>query len=129
MADDCADCVEHPVTRCGRCAVMRCHRHAFSTGERCERCERDYAEDAPVRRNVKILMAPPIAVMSGGLLFGLLLPISFGGAVGAAILCLVACVTGVGAGVGTCTLVERTARATFLRERGGLLPAARLVIR
>lgn len=128
MVDDCTDCALHPVMRCGRCAVTRCRTHVFTSGERCDRCELDYADDAPVRRNVKLLMAPPVALITGGLLFGLLLPISFGGAVGVAIMCMVACITGVGAGVGTCTLVDRTARATFLRERGGLLPPARLVI-
>jgi hypothetical protein len=125
--DVCVACDEHPIVRCGRCSVTRCRTHAFAPGERCERCERDYDDEAPTRRNAKILFAPPVALLSGGLLFGLLLPITLGGALGAAIMCSIACATGVGAGVGACSLVDRSARAVFLRERNGLLPPARLV--
>ena len=124
----CTACLEHPVVRCGRCSLTRCAKHAFVPGQRCEDCESEYAAEAPARRNVKILFAPSASILAGGLLFGLLLPISFG-AIGAAIACTIVCAAGVGAGVGTCTLVDRSARAVFLRERNMLLPPARVVIR
>ena len=73
------------------------------------------------------MFAPPIAVLAGGLLFGLLLPISIGGVIGATVICAIACGTGAGAGVGACRLVDRSARAIFLREHAGGLPAARLL--
>ena len=73
------------------------------------------------------MFAPPIAILSGGLLFGLLLPVSIGGAIGAALMCALACVTAVATGAGACHLVERSARAMFLRERVGGLPVARLL--
>ena len=38
-----------------------------------------------------------------------------------------ACAAAVGAGAGTCRLVDRNARALFLRERAGGLPPARLL--
>ena len=82
---------------------------------------------AVTRRAAKLIFAPPVAILTGGLLFGLLLPVSIGGAMGAAILCALACGTGVAAGTGACRLVDRSARAMFLRERGGGLPPARLL--
>ncbi|HEY1550151.1 MAG TPA: hypothetical protein VGG28_20125 [Kofleriaceae bacterium] len=75
---------------------------------------------------MKLIFAPPVAILTGGLLLGLLMPISLG-AVGAAMTCAFVCGLGVGAGAGTCTLVERTSRAMFLRERSGGVPAARLL--
>jgi len=113
--------------KCGRCTTTRCERHALPAGKRCPSCERDWQEEAPTRRAAKLIFAPPIAVLSGGLLFGLLLPISLGGAIGAAIMCAMACATAVGAGAGACRLVDRSARAMFLRERAGRLPPARLL--
>jgi len=113
--------------KCGRCTTTRCARHALPAGRRCDGCERDWQEEAPTRRAAKLIFAPPIAVLSGGLLFGLLLPISLGGAIGAAIMCSLACATAVGAGAGACRLVDRSARAMFLRERAGRLPPARLL--
>lgn len=113
--------------RCGRCSTTRCARHALPPGARCEGCERDYDEEAPTRRAAKLIFAPPIAILAGGLLFGLLLPVSLGGAIGAAVMCALACATAVGAGAAACRLVDRSARAMFLRERGGGLPAARLL--
>lgn len=80
-----------------------------------------------MRRAVKLMFAPPVAILAGGLLFGLLLPVSLGGAVGGVIMCALVSCTAVGAGAGTCTLVERTSRAMFLREQAGGLPAARLL--
>ncbi len=74
-----------------------------------------------------MIFVPPIAVLVGGLLFGLLLPVSLGGAIGAAFMCSLACGTAVGAGAGACRLVDRSARAMFLRERSGGLPTARLL--
>jgi hypothetical protein len=101
--------------------------HAPPPGERCERCERDWGGEAVTRRAAKVMFAPPIAILSGGLLFGLLLPVSIGGAIGAALMCALACVTAVATGAGACHLVERSARAMFLRERVGGLPVARLL--
>ena len=113
--------------RCGRCSTTRCAHHALRAGERCDRCERDWADDAATRRAAKVIFAPPIGILTGGILFGLLLPVSLGGAIGAAIMCSLACGTAVGAGAGACRIVDRTARAMFLRERGGALPPARLL--
>ncbi|HEU0035293.1 MAG TPA: hypothetical protein VFQ53_31925 [Kofleriaceae bacterium] len=123
----CEACVTQPVMRCGRCTTTRCEKHALRPGRRCDRCERDYAEEAPTRRAAKLIFAPSIGLFAGGLLFGLLLPVSIGGAVGAAVMCAVACGTAVGAGAGACRVVDRSARAMFLRERAGGLPPARLL--
>ena len=117
----------HPVMWCGRCNSMCCKAHAPAPGDRCDRCERDWGEEAVTRRAAKVIFAPPIAILSGGLLFGLLLPVSLGGAIGAAIMCALACVTAVATGAGACHLVDRSARAMFLRERVGGLPVARLL--
>lgn len=113
--------------RCGRCTTTRCAAHALGPGERCNRCERDWADEAPTRRSAKVIFAPPIGVLAGGMLFGLLLPISIGGAIGAAVMAAIASVTAVGAGAGACRLVDKSARALFLRERAGTLPSARLL--
>jgi hypothetical protein len=123
----CEACIREPVMRCGRCTVTRCAKHALPAGTRCERCERDWADEKPTRRAAKLIFAPPIAILSGGLLFGLLLPVSLGGAVGAVIMCAIACGTAVGAGAGACRVVDKSARAMFLRERAGGLPPARLL--
>ena len=124
---ECPACTEKPVMRCGRCATTRCAQHALRAGERCDRCERDWVDEAPTRRAAKMIFAPPIGILTGGILFGLLLPVSLGGAIGAAIMCSLACGTAVGAGAGACRIVDRTARAMFLRERSGALPPARLL--
>ncbi|HEY4241803.1 MAG TPA: hypothetical protein VGM88_18400 [Kofleriaceae bacterium] len=112
--------------RCGRCGTGRCHAHALPGGHRCERCERDWREEAPIRRSAKLIFAPPIAVLAGGVLFGVLLHLPLG-AIGAAFMCAVSCVAAFGAGAGACRVVESSARAMFLRERSGSLPAARLL--
>src|SRR5262245_49521797 len=124
---ECADCTAQPVMRCGRCTATRCARHALGPGERCERCELDWAAEAPTRRAAKVIFAPPAAILTGGILFGLLLPVSLGGAVGAAIMAAIACGTAVATGAGACRAVDRSARAMFLRERSGGLPPARLL--
>jgi hypothetical protein len=116
-----------PVMGCGRCNTTRCQVHALATGQRCDRCERDWDDEAITRRAAKLIFAPPLAILAGGLLFGLLLPISVGGAVGAAILCALAFVTAIATATAACRLVDRSARALFLRERGGGLPPARLL--
>jgi predicted lipid-binding transport protein (Tim44 family) len=113
--------------RCGRCTETRCAEHAFSAGRRCQRCEHDYAADEPTRRAAKLMFAPPMAILAGGLIFGILLPISFGGAIGAAIMGMFACGIAFGTGAAMCTLVDRSARALFLREKAGELPVARLL--
>src|SRR6185295_6391945 len=100
---------------------------ALAAGTRCEHCERDWADEAATRRAAKLIFAPTIAVLAGGILFGLLLPISAGGALGAALMCAFACTTAVGVGAGACRIVDRNARALFLRERAGGLPPARLL--
>ena len=124
---DCTECTRSPVMRCGRCTNTRCEAHALKPGERCDQCERDWTDEAVTRRAAKMIFAPPIAILSGGLLFGLLLPVSLGGAVGAVIMCALACGTAVGAGAGACRIVDHSARAMFLRERAGGLPPARLL--
>ena len=113
--------------KCGRCTQTRCSRHQLKPGERCEGCEHDWKQEAPTRRAAKLIFAPPIAILCGGLLFGMLMPIILGGAFGAAVLCAVACAAAFGAGTGACRLVDRSARAMFLRERSGGLPQARLL--
>lgn len=124
---ECRACVSKPVMRCGRCTSTRCAVHALAPGERCDRCERDWAEEAPTRRAAKVIFAPPAAILAGGLLFGLTLPVSIGGLIGAAFLAALSCGTAVAAGAGACRVVDRSARAMFLRERAGALPAARLL--
>jgi hypothetical protein len=123
----CTDCATKPAMRCGRCNNPRCQLHSLASGSRCERCERDWQEEAVTRRAAKLIFAPAIAILAGGLLFGLLLPVSLGGAIGAAVMCALACLTAVGAGAGTCHLVDHSARAMFLRECTGGLPPARLL--
>src|SRR6188472_3397959 len=116
---ECRACTTRPVMRCGRCTSTRCAVHVLIPGQRCERCERDWAEEKPTRRAAKVIFAPPAAILAGGLLFGLLLPVSLGGAVGAAVMAAMACGTAVATGAGACRLVDRSARAMFLRERAG----------
>ena len=122
----CTDCTTAPVMKCGRCTTTRCKRHALADNRRCDRCERDWQQEAPTRRAAKVIFAPPIAILAGGLLFGLLLPVSFS-AIGAAIMCALVCGIAVGAGAGACRLVDHSSRVMFLRERAGGLPAARLL--
>lgn len=96
-------------------------------GVRCERCERDWIDEALTRRAAKLIFVPTIGLLAGGLLFGLLLPVSIGGVIGAVVMAAIACTVAVGAGAGACQLVDRNARALFLRERAGSLPPARLL--
>jgi hypothetical protein len=126
MVADCEDCATRPVMRCGRCTTTCCERHALPAGKRCERCECDWADEQPTRRAAKLIFVPPIALLAGGLLFGLLVP-SLGGAIGAAVMAALACGTAFGTGAGACRVVDRSARAMFLRERAGGLPPARLL--
>ena len=123
----CRDCVSAPVMKCGRCTSTYCERHALADNRRCDQCESDWQAEAPTRRAAKLIFAPPIAILAGGLLFGLLLPVSIGGAIGAAIMCMFACGIAVGAGAGACRLVDHSSRVLFLRERAGGLPPARLL--
>ena len=110
--------------QCGRCTATRCARHRLQNGERCDRCERDWRDEAPTRRAAKMIFAPPIAIFTGGLLFGL---VSVGGLIGAGFMATFALATALGAGAGACRVVDRGARAMFLRERAGGLPPARLL--
>lgn len=113
--------------KCGRCTTTRCARHALAEDRRCDRCERDWLDEAPTRRAAKLIFVPPISILIGGLLFGLLLPISLGGAIGAAIMSAIVCCSTVAVGAGAARLVDHSARTLFLRERCGSLPAARLL--
>jgi hypothetical protein len=113
--------------KCGRCTTTRCDRHALAPGHRCDRCERDWQEEAPTRRAVKLIFVPPVAILVGGLLLGLLLPISLGGAFATAIMCSIVCGVAVGTGAGACRLLDHSSRVMFLRERCGRLPPARLL--
>jgi hypothetical protein len=113
--------------KCRRCASTRCERHALQPGQRCESCERDWQEEAPTRRAAKMIFAPPAAILVGGLLLALLLPVSLGGAFATAIMCSIVCGIAVGAGAGACRLLDHSSRVMFLRERCGTLPTARLL--
>jgi hypothetical protein len=124
MGAPCDDCLDHPVMRCARCTTTRCRQHALHEGQRCDHCERDWRDEAPTRRAAKMIFVPPIAIFTGGLLFALL-PLS--GVVGATVLATIAVLTGATAGAGACRVVDRSARAMFLRERSGGLPPARLL--
>lgn len=123
----CKDCITSPVMKCGRCTTTRCQRHALADGARCDKCESDWALEAPTRRAAKLIFAPPAAILTGGLLFIVLLPVSIGGAIGAALLCTLACGLAVLTGTAACRLVDHTARVMFLRERAGSLPPMRLL--
>lgn len=112
--------------RCRRCRAGRCDAHAIRPGARCPGCERDWEDEAPTRRAAKLIFAPPIAILVGGLLFGVMLPITIG-AIGAAVICAIACAAAFSAGAGACRMVDRTSRALFLRERSAGLPRARLL--
>jgi len=107
--------------------TTRCAKHVLDAGERCPACEREWRDEATTRRAAKLIFAPPTALFTGGLLLGLLLPVSLGGAVGAVIMCALVSGTAVGAGAAMCSFVDRSARAMFLRERAGGLPSARLL--
>jgi hypothetical protein len=123
----CRDCINAPVMKCGRCTSTRCQRHALADNARCDKCESDWALDAPVRRAAKLIFAPSAALFAGGLLFIWLLPVHLGGAIGAALMCMLACALAVGTGAGACRLVDHTSRVMFLRERAGRLPPMRLL--
>ncbi len=112
--------------RCGRCSTTRCAEHALQSGQRCDGCEHDYEDEAPTRRAAKLIFVPPVAILTGGLVFGILLPLSLG-AFGAAVMCAVACFSAAGVGAGACRVVDRSARVMFLRERAGSLPPMRLL--
>jgi hypothetical protein len=126
-SEECRACTTEPVMRCGRCTITRCAAHTLAAGRRCDRCECEWAADAAVRCAAKVIFAPPAGILSGGMLFVLLLPVSIGGAIGAAVMAALACGTAVAAGTAACHLVDRSARAMFLRERAGDLPPARLL--
>jgi hypothetical protein len=115
-----------PVMKCGRCTLTRCQQHALADNLRCDQCETDWQDEAPTRRAAKMIFAPPIGILAGGLVFGLLLPVSFT-AFGVAIMCAFVCAITVGAGAAACRLVDHSSRVMFLRERAGALPPARLL--
>ena len=112
--------------KCGRCTSTRCERHALPEGRRCDNCEADWQDEAPTRRAAKLIFVPPLTILVGGLIFGLLMPL-LAGAAGAAVLCAFAFSLAFGLGAGTCRLLDHSARSLFLRERAGRLPPARLL--
>jgi hypothetical protein len=75
------------------------------------------------------MFAPPVFVLAGGLTFGILLPVLFAlpFTLGATIVAAVATLVGFAAAGGTVRLVDRTARAQFLREHALALPEARVI--
>lgn len=129
MAARCTDCDSGPVTRCGRCGRGLCRSHIPERSRRCNPCEAEWYEDSHTRRALQHMFAPPAFVLSGGLCFGLLLPVLFAlpFTVGATLVAALATTVGFGAAVGTCRLVESSARAQFLREHARALPEARVI--
>lgn len=123
----CKDCIVAPVMKCGRCTATRCQRHALADNLRCDKCESDWQLEASTRRAAKLIFAPPAALLAGGLIFILLLPVTIGGPIGAALMCMFACAIAVATGAAACRLVDHSSRVMFLRERAGALPAARLL--
>jgi hypothetical protein len=75
------------------------------------------------------MFAPPAFVLSGGLTFGLLLPVLFAlpFTIGAMVVAILATSVGFATASGTCHLLESTARAQFLREHATGLPAMRVL--
>jgi hypothetical protein len=127
MLVPCRDCEARPVARCVRCDVGLCPRHRPRAGRRCHRCERDYAERAPIRNRLKLLLAAPTVAVTAGLGLGLLLPITGPGLLGSIIVACGVSAAATGAGGAVVVGIERTARAQFLREHGRELPEARVV--
>jgi hypothetical protein len=127
--DMCRECAHEPVTRCGRCSVGLCNLHVPGRGHRCVRCEAEWSDDGRARRALQHMFAPPAFVLAAGITFGLLLPVLFAlpFTVGATLVAAIATSVGFGAAVGTCRLVESTARAQFLREHARTLPEARVI--
>src|SRR6188508_2452938 len=104
MGRRCEACETEPVMRCGRCTTTRCEKHALAAGHRCDRCERDYSDEAPTRRAAKLIFVPPLAIFVGGIVFALL-PV--GGAIGATLVCALSCAAAFSVGAGACRLVDR----------------------
>jgi hypothetical protein len=96
---------------------------------RCSACEAEWDADAPVRRSAKHIFVPPIAILTGGVSFGLLLPLFLGGVIGATAVAGAATLVATMASLGTCRVIDGAARAGFLREHARALPAARIVRR
>jgi len=125
----CGDCERRPVTRCERCARGICRAHLPRKGERCMSCEADWRDDQRTRRALQQMFAPPAFVLAGGMAFALLLPVLFAlpFSIGALLVAGLATLSGFGAAVGACRLVESSARAQFLREHAATLPEARVL--
>lgn len=122
----CDDCEQAPTLCCGRCAARLCSRHAPGPWRRCAACEAEWDDDGQTRRALQHMFAPPTFVLAGGITFGLLLPLLLALPFTAAATLVAAAATAVGftAAAGTCQLVERAARAQFLRESARALPTA-----
>lgn len=129
MRAGCPDCATSPASRCGRCGLGVCLSHVPARATRCARCEAEWVADRQTRRLLQQMFAPPAFVLAAGLTFGVLLPVllALPFTVGATFVAAVATSAGFGAAVGTCRLVDQTARAQFLREHARALPEARVV--
>jgi hypothetical protein len=125
----CERCETEPQIRCGRCGVGLCFGHTPVQGRRCAACEVEWDADAPVRRAAKHIFVPPIAILTGGISFGLLVPLVLGGILGATAVAATATLIGTLAATATCRVIDHSARSGFLREHARALPAARLVTR
>ncbi len=127
--DRCDRCEAQPAARCGRCEAPLCATHRPPRGRRCRTCERDWADEAPTRRTLQRLFAPSACVLSGGLTFLFLMPvlIALPFSLGAPLVAALASSVGLSGAVATYRLVERAARAQFLREHARALPVARVV--
>jgi hypothetical protein len=129
MATRCPDCDARPLTRCARCDASLCDAHRPAREARCAACEREWTDELPTRRALQRLFAPSATVMSGGLTFLFLMPVlmALPFSLGAPLVAALATAVGLSGGVATYRLVNRAARAQFLREHARALPVARVV--
>lgn len=123
----CERCEERPRSRCGRCALPLCGKHAPAPGRRCRSCERDYQDDATLRNRLKAVLGLPPAALATVAVFSLLLPLTGAGLIGTLAIATSAALSGSGTAAAVFRAVDRTARAQFLREHGRALPTARLL--
>jgi hypothetical protein len=123
----CERCEQHPASRCGRCELPLCRKHAPSPGRRCRRCERDYQDEATLRNRMKAALGLPPAALATIGVFGLLLPLSGAGLLGTVAIALGAAMSGTGTAAAVFRAIDRASRAQFLREHGCPLPTARLL--
>lgn len=115
--------------RCARCNAALCAAHRPAAGERCAACELEWQDEAPTRRSLQRLFVPSACVLAGGTTLLALLPVlvALPFAIAGPVVAALATTTGLSSGVATYRLVERAARAQFLREHARGLPVARVV--